>query len=202
MQNLKEILDENTFHFEYIYDIYPKTIQYLIDHSPEEPLVCSRCGGVVIKSDVEGYSWQCMHCDEDMYFFEVEKRELDSLSVLNLISNTVDYLLLDEKKDFVRSFIELLRELDKYNDLDELMESPLFTENFEGDYVDVSYDDIIVTVGTDLLPNSFIEVWDRSGYSYEQLDIREYLPKFMLDKYGFICYNNTVKEVLNKCWNL
>ncbi len=36
--------------------------------------VCFRCGQPVYESDLKerGYSYQCFHCDEDMFSFEVE----------------------------------------------------------------------------------------------------------------------------------
>ena len=36
-------------------------------------LVCRRCKSPVYASDVPGYRYQCFWCDEDLFFFEVEK---------------------------------------------------------------------------------------------------------------------------------
>ena len=32
---------------------------------------CPHCHNEVVKSEVEGYSWQCLECEEDFYNFEV-----------------------------------------------------------------------------------------------------------------------------------
>jgi DNA-directed RNA polymerase subunit RPC12/RpoP len=34
--------------------------------------ICSRCGNEVVESEVEGYQYQCVECDEDLYTFETE----------------------------------------------------------------------------------------------------------------------------------
>ena len=37
---------------------------------------CNRCHKPVLKSDVEGYQYQCMFCDEDLVSFETYIGEL------------------------------------------------------------------------------------------------------------------------------
>lgn len=32
---------------------------------------CPHCGGMLLKSKVKGYAFQCLHCDEDFYRIEV-----------------------------------------------------------------------------------------------------------------------------------
>ena len=38
-------------------------------------MVCRRCGHPVYESDIPGYSYQCFHCDEDLYSFEVTEQD-------------------------------------------------------------------------------------------------------------------------------
>ncbi len=35
---------------------------------------CPKCGKEVIKSEIKGYNWQCLECDEDFYNFEIIKK--------------------------------------------------------------------------------------------------------------------------------
>lgn len=37
----------------------------------EKEYYCPICGRKLIKSEIEGYSFQCMYCDEDFTFSEV-----------------------------------------------------------------------------------------------------------------------------------
>ena len=39
-------------------------------------LVCCRCQHPVLKSEVKGYKYQCLECDEDLYNFEVEELKI------------------------------------------------------------------------------------------------------------------------------
>ena len=36
-------------------------------------LLCNRCGHFCKPSQVDGYTYECRHCDEDLYDFEVTK---------------------------------------------------------------------------------------------------------------------------------
>lgn len=38
-------------------------------------MVCRRCGHPVYASDLAGYSYQCFHCDEDLYSFEAVEQD-------------------------------------------------------------------------------------------------------------------------------
>lgn len=37
-------------------------------------MVCRRCGNPAYQSEYAEYSYQCFHCDEDLYSFEVTER--------------------------------------------------------------------------------------------------------------------------------
>lgn len=45
--------------------LYPNTYNYVKDNIVEG-VRCNRCGTTVLISEVEGYTYQCMHCDEDL----------------------------------------------------------------------------------------------------------------------------------------
>jgi len=36
---------------------------------------CKKCNNELILSEVEGYKWQCLECDEDFYEFEQDLDE-------------------------------------------------------------------------------------------------------------------------------
>ena len=38
-------------------------------------MICRRCGRPVYDSDNPEYCYQCFHCDEDFYSFEVEEQD-------------------------------------------------------------------------------------------------------------------------------
>ena len=42
---------------------------------------CFRCGSPLFPSDIEGYTSQCFHCDEDFYSFEQGGCENDDMEV-------------------------------------------------------------------------------------------------------------------------
>lgn len=44
----------------------------IIEVEEKNVRVCKRCGSEVAKSEVEGYSYSCDNCDEDLYTFETE----------------------------------------------------------------------------------------------------------------------------------
>lgn len=78
---------------------YPKTTAYVLERDAFT-VRCNRCGSPVLKSDVEGYSYQCMSCDEDLFLFETHVGEIHTTEELNeLLLDTRDLLLLDEKKE-------------------------------------------------------------------------------------------------------
>ena len=49
--------------------LYPNTYNYVKDNIVEG-VRCNRCGTTVLISEVEGYTYQCKHCDEDLSTFE------------------------------------------------------------------------------------------------------------------------------------
>lgn len=46
---------------------------YLVFKESEDR-TCFRCGSPLFKSNIQGYTYQCFHCDEDFYAFEQEDR--------------------------------------------------------------------------------------------------------------------------------
>lgn len=50
--------------------LYPNTYNYVKDNIVEG-VRCNRCGTTVLISEVEGYTYQCMHCDEDEHIGQV-----------------------------------------------------------------------------------------------------------------------------------
>lgn len=62
--------------------------------------ICSRCGLPVFKSSVEGYTAQCISCDEDFYAFEI--RRLDPkfyLQILRDNAEVISYILSSKKTE-------------------------------------------------------------------------------------------------------
>lgn len=47
----------------------------LLYNSEKPNLICKRCGNLVIKSTVKGYSFYCPHCDEDLFAFETINKQ-------------------------------------------------------------------------------------------------------------------------------
>lgn len=84
-QGNKYLLDEDgcVMVFDNDFDaMYELLLRGCINAVPSEELpkfeflkpigICSRCGGPMFKSDIDGYVGQCFHCDEDFYSFEFE----------------------------------------------------------------------------------------------------------------------------------
>lgn len=74
-----------------------KTYQYVLDNDMVN-VRCNRCGSVVLRETfVEGYPYQCMECDENLYGIETHigaehtRKELD-----RLVQNTARLLCLDD----------------------------------------------------------------------------------------------------------
>ena len=75
---------------------YPKTMAYVLERDAFT-VRCNRCGSPVLKSDVEGYAYQCMECDEDLYSIETHEGEFHTPEELNrLLLDTRDLLSLDD----------------------------------------------------------------------------------------------------------
>lgn len=81
--------------------LYPNTYNYVKDNIVEG-VRCNRCGTTVLISEVEGYTYQCMHCDEDLSTFETYKSsDTYSADEFNDICNdTLAELLLDEERSY------------------------------------------------------------------------------------------------------
>ena len=75
---------------------YPRTERY-VEEKLTRGIRCNRCGAPVIKSELDGYVYQCMSCDEDLYSIETHKGKPATEEEMNeLLLNTRDLLLLDE----------------------------------------------------------------------------------------------------------
>ena len=73
-----------------------KTYNYVKERMCSNTLRCNRCCSPVIKSDIAGFSYQCMNCDEDLFNIEVHEGEPYTKEETNeLFCDTRDILLLD-----------------------------------------------------------------------------------------------------------
>ena len=73
----------------------PKSFAYVFSHYTLKQR-CGRCGSPVLKSDVKGYIYQCMNCDEDLYQFETyEGKPCTFKEFKTLCCDVRDLLLLD-----------------------------------------------------------------------------------------------------------
>lgn len=69
-------------------------------------MICRRCGQPVYESENPEYSYQCFHCDEDLYSFEAEEQDAYYLPAVMAarpvdgitINETLEYLLDDAGK--------------------------------------------------------------------------------------------------------
>lgn len=60
---------------------------------------CNRCGGLILRSDTQWYTYQCMNCDEDLYDFETHFDDVVTVSDFEkLYCDVRDLLLLDSEK--------------------------------------------------------------------------------------------------------
>ena len=76
----------------------PKSFLYVTEHYTSPRRRCSRCGSLVLRSDVEGCSYQCMNCDEDLYEFETYEGEIHTFKEFKqLCCDVRDLLLLDKE---------------------------------------------------------------------------------------------------------
>ena len=51
---------------------YPEAAKY-VKKNLVDGIRCNRCDAPVLKSEVKGYKYQCVFCDEDLYSFETYK---------------------------------------------------------------------------------------------------------------------------------
>ena len=56
---------------------FPRAAAYVESHLVPRRY-CNRCGYPVLKSDLEEYPYQCVHCDEDLYGIETYVKENNS----------------------------------------------------------------------------------------------------------------------------
>lgn len=76
---------------------FPNTEEYVRKRTTFS-IRCNRCGCPVLKSDTEGYAYQCMNCDEDLYSTEVHRGKPTTKDELNqLLLDTQVLLELDGK---------------------------------------------------------------------------------------------------------
>ena len=69
-------------------------------------LICRRCGHPVYETENPEYSYQCFHCDEDLYSFEPEEQDAHYLPPVMVarpvdgvaINTALEYLLDDTGK--------------------------------------------------------------------------------------------------------
>ena len=57
-------------------------------------MVCRRCGRPVYLSVVPGYSYQCFHCDEDLYLIEVAEQDAGYLPPV-MVARPIDGITLN-----------------------------------------------------------------------------------------------------------
>jgi hypothetical protein len=79
---------------------------------------CPHCHNEVIKSEIEGYSWQCLECEEDFYHFEVleetEVKKVEEITEMKIVVcqpnnkafNTTIPNTLEAKQKLVGGWIE------------------------------------------------------------------------------------------------
>lgn len=70
----------------------PRTMCYILEHDTFD-VRCNKCGCPVLKSDVDGYVYQCMNCDEDLYSVETHKGEHHTDEELNQLCLDTETLL-------------------------------------------------------------------------------------------------------------
>ena len=88
---------EEKYLFLNIEDRLPKSYKYVSDILiPNRK--CNRCGAYVLKSYVQGYTYQCMYCDEDLATFETHKvdKEISKEEFNELVEQTNICLSLDD----------------------------------------------------------------------------------------------------------
>ena len=63
-------------------------------------MICRRCGRPVYDSDNPEYCYQCFHCDEDFYSFEVEEQDALYLPPV-MVARPVDGITLNEALEYL-----------------------------------------------------------------------------------------------------
>lgn len=78
----------------------PNTMCYVLEHDTFD-IYCNKCGCPVLKSETDGYIYQCMNCDEDLYSIETHKGEHHTDEQFNQLCLDTEALLeLDYKQTF------------------------------------------------------------------------------------------------------
>lgn len=89
---------EEKYLFLNIEDSLPKSYKYVHDGLiPNRK--CNRCNSYVLKSYVQGFTYQCMYCDEDLCTFETHKvdKEINKEEFNDLVEQTNICLSLDDQ---------------------------------------------------------------------------------------------------------
>lgn len=63
-------------------------------------MVCRRCGHPVYESDIPEYSYQCFHCDEDLYSFEATEQDAHYLPPV-IAARPVDGITINERLEYL-----------------------------------------------------------------------------------------------------
>ena len=85
---------------------FPNTVKFMLDNYTGN-LRCRRCGSLVFREpEIKHYPYQCLHCDENMFSFEVKKSDkpVTVCEVEDLVCCALGSLGLDEDNElyFVR----------------------------------------------------------------------------------------------------
>lgn len=103
----------------------PKTVKYIEDNLTN--LRCRRCGRPILKeTNVEGYPYQCLNCDENMFSFETYEAadNFSEQELEELLGNAISVLGLDNegqavcisRKRLVGLLTECLTSIDEHCD--------------------------------------------------------------------------------------
>ncbi len=63
-------------------------------------MICKRCRNLVYKSDNPEYSYQCFHCDEDLYSFEATERDTHYLPKV-MVARPVGGITINEELEYL-----------------------------------------------------------------------------------------------------
>lgn len=63
-------------------------------------MICKCCGNPVYESDNPEYSYQCFHCDEDLYSFEVAERDTHYLPKV-MVARPMGGITINEELEYL-----------------------------------------------------------------------------------------------------